>query len=120
MVRSLVTDYPVSFFRALSWQLFSGYFQLAFFPLILWLGNRYRFERGAWKRSLPVHLLARSRRNASVCCVYRGSGQHRRSQDGLAELPEDLVTAHPGVTLHPGPWPARTSASCLRTDSARR
>jgi two-component system, LytTR family, sensor kinase len=60
VTRSLVTDYPVSLFRALSWQLFSGYFQLAFFPFILWLGNRYRFERGTWKRSLIVHLLAAS------------------------------------------------------------
>ena len=58
VARSLVTDYPVSFFRALSWQLVSGYLQLAFFPLILWLGNRYRFERDTWKRSLGVHLLS--------------------------------------------------------------
>lgn len=60
VTRSLVTDYPVSFWRALSWQLFSGYVQLVFFPLILWLGNRFRFERGHWSRSLVVHIVAAS------------------------------------------------------------
>lgn len=60
VIRSQVTSYPVSFWRALSWQLFSGYLLLAAFPLILWLGKRYRFRRGQWQRSLIVHLLAAS------------------------------------------------------------
>src|SRR5262245_17875396 len=56
--RGQVGSSPVSFLRAASWQLFSGYLLLAFFPIIWWLGRRFPFERGRWKRSLGVHLIA--------------------------------------------------------------
>lgn len=47
---------PVSFWRILSWQLFSGYVWFLVTPLILWLGRRFPFEKGGWKTSIPAHL----------------------------------------------------------------
>lgn len=60
VTRSQAAGQPISFFRAASWQLFSGYLLLAFFPLILWLGRRFPFERGRWKSSTIIHLIAGS------------------------------------------------------------
>lgn len=53
-----MTENPISFWRILSWQLFSGYVWFAITPLILWFGRRFSFEGGKWKISLPFHLLA--------------------------------------------------------------
>jgi two-component system LytT family sensor kinase len=49
---------PLSIWRALSWELTSGYVWFLLMPLILWLGARFPFERSRWKTSLPVHLVA--------------------------------------------------------------
>lgn len=48
---------PVSFWRILSWQLFSGYVWFLLTPLILWLGKKFPFEKGGWKTSLPIHIV---------------------------------------------------------------
>ena len=53
----LSTD-PISFWRILSWQLFSGYVWFALSPLILWLGEKFPFDGGRWTISIPVHLVA--------------------------------------------------------------
>jgi two-component system, LytTR family, sensor kinase len=58
LMHSYVTGRPLSWWRALSWELFSCYVWLAFLPLIFWLGRRFPFERGRWPRSLLVHALA--------------------------------------------------------------
>lgn len=49
---------PVSFWRILSWQLFSGYVWFAISPIVLWLGDRFPFEGGRWRFALPVHVAA--------------------------------------------------------------
>jgi two-component system, LytTR family, sensor kinase len=53
-----MTENPVSFWRILSWQLFSGYLWFALTPLILWFGRKFSFDNGHWKTSVPFHLLA--------------------------------------------------------------
>lgn len=55
--QNLLSKNPVSFWRILSWQLFSGYVWFLLTPLILWLGRRFPFEKGGWKVSLPAHLV---------------------------------------------------------------
>jgi two-component system, LytTR family, sensor kinase len=55
--QNLLSENPVSFWRILSWQLFSGYVWFLLTPLILWLGRRFPFEKGGWKISLPAHLV---------------------------------------------------------------
>lgn len=57
-MQSRLSQNPVPFFRILTWQLSSSYVWLAFMPLILWLGRKFRFENGQWKRSVPVHFIA--------------------------------------------------------------
>ena len=49
---------PVPFWQILSWQMVSGYVWFALSPLILYLANRFPFEEGKWKTSLPVHVVA--------------------------------------------------------------
>ena len=49
---------PVPFLQILSWQLVSGYVWFALTPLILYIARRFPFERGRWKVSLPVHIIA--------------------------------------------------------------
>lgn len=49
---------PVSFWRILSWQLFSGYVWFALSPLILLLSRRFSFEKGGWKTAVPVQIAA--------------------------------------------------------------
>lgn len=49
---------PTPFWRVLIWQLFSGYLWFLMSPLILWLGNKFAFEDGKWKTSIPIHFLA--------------------------------------------------------------
>jgi two-component system, LytTR family, sensor kinase len=51
------SENPISFWRILSWQLFSGYVWFLLTPLILWFGNRFPFEKGGWKISLPAHFV---------------------------------------------------------------
>ena len=53
-----MTENPVSFWRILSWQLFSGYLWFALTPLILWFGRKFPFEEGKWKVTVPFHLVA--------------------------------------------------------------
>lgn len=57
-MQSRLSQNPIPFFRILSWQLASAYVWLAFMPLILWLGRKFRFENGQWKKSVPVHFIA--------------------------------------------------------------
>lgn len=57
-LQNQLSENPVSFWRILSWQLFSGYVWFVFTPLILWLGNRFRFEDGGWRSSVPIHIAA--------------------------------------------------------------
>lgn len=49
---------PVPFWQILSWQMVSGYVWFALSPLILRLAEKYPFEAGKWRKSLPVHLIA--------------------------------------------------------------
>ncbi len=58
VTQSQATGRQIPFLRVLSWQAFSGYVLFAVLPMILWLGKRFRFERGQWKRSLFVHITA--------------------------------------------------------------
>lgn len=60
LLRSHAAGHPLPALRVLGWELFSCYVWLAFLPMILWLGRRFRFERGQWRRSLLVHLAAGS------------------------------------------------------------
>lgn len=57
-LQSQLSENPIPFWRALSWQLASGYAWFLFSPLILWLSARYPFEKDKWKKSLPIHLVA--------------------------------------------------------------
>lgn len=57
-LQNQLSENPVSFWRILSWQLFSGYVWFALSPLILWLSNTYSFEHGRRKVSIPVHVVA--------------------------------------------------------------
>lgn len=57
-LQSQLSQNPISFWRVLSWQLFSGYVWFALSPLILWLSDRYAFVNGRWKTSIPVHIIA--------------------------------------------------------------
>jgi sensor histidine kinase YesM len=52
------TETQIPFWRILSWQLFSGYVWFLITPLVLYLGQRFPFEKGGWKTSLPVHIVA--------------------------------------------------------------
>jgi two-component system, LytTR family, sensor kinase len=58
VTQSRATARPLPFLRVLGWELTSAYVWLAFLPLILWLGRRFRFEKKVWVRSLFVHLAA--------------------------------------------------------------
>jgi hypothetical protein len=57
-LQSQISGNPISFWRVLSWQLFSGYVWFALSPVILWLGRKFPFENGKWKTSIPIHLAA--------------------------------------------------------------
>lgn len=58
LMRSYLNGPPLPWLRVLSWEIISCYVWLAFLPLILWLGRRFRFEQGRWGRSLLIHLAA--------------------------------------------------------------
>lgn len=57
-LQSRLSENPTPFWRVLLWQLFSGYVWFLLTPFILWLGNKFTFENGGWKLSLPVHFVA--------------------------------------------------------------
>lgn len=57
-MQSQLSENQPSFWRVLSWQLFSGYVWFAISPVILWLGKRFVFEDGRWKTSIPIHFTA--------------------------------------------------------------
>ncbi|MDQ3255425.1 MAG: histidine kinase [Acidobacteriota bacterium] len=56
----LSTKYPVSFPRALLWQLCAAYLIAVVAPVVLWLCRRYPFERSHWLRRLLIHVVAGS------------------------------------------------------------
>jgi signal transduction histidine kinase len=57
VTQTTLSQRPVSFWRALSWQMVSAYLWCGLLmPFILWMGRRFPLERGAWRRSLPAHL----------------------------------------------------------------
>ena len=58
VTQSRATGQSISFWRALLWQLVSGYALLSLVPIMLWLGRRFRFEQRTWRRRLPLHLVA--------------------------------------------------------------
>lgn len=49
---------PLPFWRILSWQMVSGYVWFALSPLIIYLANRFPFERGRWRTSIAFHIVA--------------------------------------------------------------
>ena len=51
------TQTPISWSRAILWQLSCAYLFVLGTPLILWLSRRFRIERQSWRRTLPVHVL---------------------------------------------------------------
>lgn len=57
VVQSHVYKTPIPFWRAFSWQISSCYVWFALTPLVLWLADRFRLERGKWIRNLPLHIL---------------------------------------------------------------
>jgi two-component system, LytTR family, sensor kinase len=57
-LQSQVYPNPTPFWRVLMWQLFSGYVWFLISPLILWLGHKFNFDDGHWKKSIPIHLAA--------------------------------------------------------------
>lgn len=56
-VQARIYQLPVTFLRVMSWQFSSCYVWFLLTPIILWLNRRFPLERGAWKRSIPAHLL---------------------------------------------------------------
>ena len=57
VAQSHTSSRPLPFLRVLSWELFSCYVWLPFFPLILWLGKRFQFRKKQWALSLLIHLV---------------------------------------------------------------
>src|SRR3982751_2404247 len=55
-LQNQLSENPVSFWRILSWQLFSGYVWFVLSPLILWLSHRFSFDSRRWKISVPIHV----------------------------------------------------------------
>ena len=49
---------PLTFRTALLATLPDWYFWACLTPLVFWLGQRFRFERGHWMRAAPVHVIA--------------------------------------------------------------
>ncbi|HVF31119.1 MAG TPA: histidine kinase [Pyrinomonadaceae bacterium] len=49
---------PVAFWRILTWQLVSGYIWFGISPVILMLAKRFPLDKGKWKTSLPLHIVA--------------------------------------------------------------
>ncbi|MGH9944511.1 MAG: sensor histidine kinase [Pyrinomonadaceae bacterium] len=52
------TPKPVTFAKALAWQVTAVYLFAIFTPLVLWLARRYRLGRLNWSRNALVHALA--------------------------------------------------------------
>src|SRR5262245_54762563 len=49
---------PVRWGQALYWGLGDWYEWAILSPIIFWLGRRFRFERGRWRRSFGIHFIA--------------------------------------------------------------
>ncbi|MBC7899635.1 MAG: histidine kinase [Saprospiraceae bacterium] len=49
---------PVAFWQILLWQMVSGYVWFALSPLIIFLAQKFPFETGRWRISLPFHIVA--------------------------------------------------------------
>ncbi|HZH34387.1 MAG TPA: hypothetical protein VEX64_06065, partial [Pyrinomonadaceae bacterium] len=58
VLQNQLSQRPVAFWKVLAWQLFSGYVWFALMPLVLWLGRRFPFDRGAFAKNLAIHLVA--------------------------------------------------------------
>jgi len=56
-LQNQLSQNPISFWRILSWQLFSGYVWFLISPVILWLGKKFPFDDGRWKTAVPLHLV---------------------------------------------------------------
>ncbi len=54
----LGTQRPVSWARALVWQMSAVYLLSLFTLLVLWLSRHFRFDRKSWRRALVFHLVA--------------------------------------------------------------
>ncbi len=52
------SDMPIQWFRLVFLEITHAYVWAALTPLILWLGHRFRIERGSWFRNLTVHVFA--------------------------------------------------------------
>ena len=52
------TERPVTFSKALAWQLSCVYIFALATPLVLRLARRYRIERPNWRRNVMIHALA--------------------------------------------------------------
>src|SRR5215470_4240674 len=49
---------PVSWGQALYWALGDWYEWAILSPVIFWLARHFRFERGRWRRSFVIHMVA--------------------------------------------------------------
>jgi two-component system LytT family sensor kinase len=54
----LRTERPMSFARALAWQMIAVYLYAVATPLVLWLARRFPFDRFSWRRNIVVHFFA--------------------------------------------------------------
>lgn len=52
------TSRPISFGKALIWQVLAVYLNALLTPLILWLARRFRIERQNWPRRVLIHFAA--------------------------------------------------------------
>ncbi len=57
-LQNQLSENPLPFWRILLWQVISAYVWLLLTPVILFLCQRFLFENGKWRISLPVHLAA--------------------------------------------------------------
>ena len=57
-LQTQLSENPVPLWRILSWQITSCYVWLLLTPVILYLSGRFPFEKGSWKRAVPIHLAA--------------------------------------------------------------
>lgn len=54
---ALVSSRPVSFFKALVWQMTAAYVFALATPFVLWLARTFRIERRIWRQRLLFHFL---------------------------------------------------------------
>ncbi len=58
VMQNQLSENPISFWRILSWQFFSGYVWFLLTPLILFIGNRFPLDDGRWKTNIPINVVA--------------------------------------------------------------